>query len=65
VVLAVVEKKFVVVALVVVALRAVKFWRVVEELARKLVAVTWPVEVTLPPLAVVKKRLVEEAVVEN
>ena len=50
---AVVEKRLVVVAFEVVALRAVKFWRVVDPLARRLRAVRRPVRVSLPPLAVV------------
>ena len=51
VVLAVVAKKLVVVAEVEVELRAVKFWRVVEPLAKMLAKVPRPVEVRLPPLA--------------
>src|SRR6185436_7449157 len=55
--------KLVVVALVPVALTKVKFWRVEEAFALKLVAVIRPEEVRSPPLAVVKKLLVLEAVV--
>jgi len=55
--------RVVVVALVVVALIPVKFWRVEEAFARKLVAVTRPVEVMLPPLKIEAKRLVLLAVV--
>ena len=43
--------------------RAVKFWRVEEALVKRLVKVPRPEEVKLPPEPVVKKRLVEEAVV--
>jgi hypothetical protein len=53
------------VALVVVELRAVKFCKVLDELTRRLANVPRPVEVKLPPLAVVKKRLVVDAVVEK
>ena len=42
-----------------------KFWRVVEPLAKMLANVPRPVEVRLPPLPVVKKRLVVLAVVEK
>ena len=62
---AVVAKKLVVVALVPVALTKVKFWRVDEALARILAKVPVPDEVRFPPLPVVKKRFVEEAVVEK
>ncbi len=55
--------KVVEVELVVVELRPVKFWRVEEPLARKLLAVMRAVDVRLPPLPVVKNRLVDEAVV--
>jgi hypothetical protein len=50
---AVVAKRLVVVALLDVELTAVKFWRVVEPLERMLAKVPRPVEVMLPPLAVV------------
>ena len=60
-----VEKKLVVVAEVPVAFIKVKFWRVEEPVERRLAKVPRPVEVKCPPLAVVKKRLVEEAVVEK
>ena len=43
-----VEKRFVVVALVEVELRAVKFWKVEEAFANRLVKVPRPVEVMLP-----------------
>lgn len=62
---AVVEKKDVVVAEVPVALMKVRFCNVDEALARRLVKVPSPEEVTAPPIAVVKKRLVELAVVEK
>jgi hypothetical protein len=55
---AVEAKKFVVVALVPVALIKVKFWRVVEPLTRRLA------KVATPDVKEVEKRLVEEAVVE-
>ena len=67
-VLAVVLKKFVVVALVPVALTKVKFCKVEEALTRRLVKLPVPPEVILlvrvsvPPEPVVKKRLVVEAV---
>ena len=57
--------KLVVVALVPVALMKVKFCKVEEPVSKRLAKVPSPVEVKLPPLAVVKKRLVEEAVVEK
>lgn len=60
---AVVEKKFVVVALVPVALLKVKFWNVDDALARMLLNVPVPLTVNVPPVPVVKKRLVLEAVV--
>jgi hypothetical protein len=59
---AVVEKKFVVVAEVPVAFRKVKFWRVVEPVTKRLPKVPEP-RVREPKLALVLKRLVEEAVV--
>ena len=62
---AVVEKKLVVVALVPVALAKVKFCRVDEPLSKRLAKVPSPVDVKLPPFPVVKKRLVEDAVVEK
>ena len=62
---AVVEKREVVVAEVEVEFEAVKFWRVEEPFERRVPKVPSPVEVKLPPLAVVKKRLVDEAVVEK
>ena len=62
---AVVEKIEVVVALVEVELRAVKFCKVVEPLESKVEKVPRPVEVTLPALMAVAKRLVLEAVVEK
>ena len=55
----------VVVAAVVVELTAVKFWRVEEALAKRLVKVPRPEEVKLPPVPVVKNKLVVEAVVEK
>jgi hypothetical protein len=51
------------VALVVVELRAVKFWRVDEPLTLRFANVPRPVDVKSPPLPVVKKRLVVDAVV--
>lgn len=42
-----------------------KFWKVEEALARMLANVPRPLDVKLPPVPVVKKRLVEEAVVEK
>ncbi len=60
---AVVAAKLVEVALVEVEFKAVKFCKVLEPLTRRLAKVPRPVEVRLPPLAVLKKRLVEEAVV--
>jgi hypothetical protein len=60
---AVVLKKLVEVAFDEVELRAVKFCRVDDELARMLRKVPNPVEVKLPPEPVVKKRLVDDAVV--
>ena len=54
-----------VVAVVPVAFTKVKFWRVEEPLASRVPKVPRPVEVRLPPLAELKKRLVEEAVVEK
>ena len=63
VLLAVVLKKFVVVALVPVAFAKVKFCKVLEALRSRLAKVPKPVEVKLPPEPVVKKRLVELAVV--
>jgi len=62
---AVVEKKLVVVALVPVALRKVKFCRVDEPFDKRLAKVPSPVDVKLPPFPVLKKMLVEEAVVEK
>jgi len=62
---AVVLKKLVVVADVPVALVKVKFWRVVEPTERIFEDVNSPESVVFPPLAVVKNRLVDEAVVEN
>jgi hypothetical protein len=53
----------VVVAALEVEFRAVKFWRVDDEFALKLEKVPRPEEVICPPIAVEKKRLVEEAVV--
>ncbi len=53
VVLAVVANKLVVVALDGVQLTAVKFWKVLDELARMFWKVPRPLEVRLPPLAVV------------
>ena len=58
-------KKLVVVADEPVALTKVKFCRVEDALARKLLAVIVAVEVRLPPLPVVKNRFVVEAVVEK
>ena len=58
-----VTARFVVVAWVVVPFTAVKFWRVVDELARRLAKVPRPDEVKLPPVPVVKKRFVVLAVV--
>ena len=58
-------KRLVVVAEVPVAFINVKFWRVVDELASMFVKVPRAFEVMLPPLAVVKKRFVEDAVVEK
>jgi hypothetical protein len=40
----------------------VKFWRVVEPVTRMFEKVPRPLEVKLPPILVVKYRLVEEAV---
>ena len=60
-----VAKKLVVVALLEVELRAVKFCKVEEPLERKVEKVPKPVEVTLPPLKAVAKRFVDEAVVEK
>ena len=51
------------VALVPVALTKVKFWKVEEAFARRLVKVPRPDEVRFPPEAVVKKKLVVEALV--
>jgi hypothetical protein len=48
-----------------VALTKVRFWSVVEALAKKFVAVTAPVEVRFPILPVVEKKLVDDAVVAN
>ena len=59
----VVVKKAVEVALVLVEFCAVKFWSVVEPRVRILANVPRPLEVIAPPLALVKKRLVELAVV--
>ena len=42
---------------------AVNLWRVLEELARRLAKVPRPLDVKFPPVPVVKKRLVVEAVV--
>ena len=53
--------RLVVVAAVPVALLKVKFWRVEEELARRVEAVT-AAAVTLPVVREVEKRLVDEAV---
>jgi hypothetical protein len=55
----------VVVALVVVLLSPVKFCNVVDPRVRMLAKVPRPELVKLPPLACVKKRLVEDAVVEK
>ena len=63
--LAVVEKKFVVVAFVEVELRKVRFWNVEEAVASRLPKVPRPEEVKFPPLPIVKKRLVDDAVVEK
>ena len=60
---AVVAKSDVVVAFVVVEFSPVKFCRVDDALTRRLVAVTKPEEVRLPPVPTVKKRFVVEAVV--
>jgi hypothetical protein len=57
--------RFVVVACEEVEFRAVKFCRVDEELTTRLVNVPVPFDVMLPPLAVVKKKLVVEAIVEK
>ena len=46
---ALVEKKLVVVAEVPVALTKVKFWRVVEDVTRRLVVVAWPAIVNPEP----------------
>ena len=46
-------------------MRAVKFCKVEEPVARMLAKVPRPVEVMFPPLAEVKKRLVVDAVVEK
>ena len=54
-----------VVAAVPVAFTKVKFWRVDEALAKRLVKVPRPEEVKLPPVPVVKNKLVVEAVVEK
>ena len=60
---AVVEKKLVVVALVPVAFMKVRFWSVEEPFESRVPKVPRPLEVKLPPLPVVKNRLVELAVV--
>lgn len=60
---AVVEKKDVVVALVPVAVAKVKFWRVEEALAIILLNVPVPETMNVPPVPVVKKRFVDDAVV--
>ncbi len=60
---AVVEKKFVVVALVPVAFTKVKFWRVDEPVTRRFDAVKRPVDEMEPKVPVVAKRLVEVAFV--
>jgi hypothetical protein len=60
---AVVEKRVVEVALVEVEFNAVKFWRVVEALTRRLEVVTVPEEVRLPAFKAVAERLVDEALV--
>ena len=52
-----------VVAFVEVLLSAVKFWKVLEPLARILRAESVPARVSLPPLLVVKKKLEVEALV--
>ena len=57
--------KEVVVDFEVVEFRAVKFWNVEEAVVRRLVNVPKPVDVRFPPLAPVKKKFVEEAVVEK
>ena len=63
VVLALVLKKLVVVALVEVLLRAVKFWRVLDPVTRRLGAVMSPVVVRVAVLRVVNAPKVENSVV--
>ena len=65
VVLAIVAKSVVEVALVVVEFNPVKFCKVVEPKTSRLANVPRPLDVRLPPMPVVKKRLVVDAVVEN
>ena len=60
---AVVEKSEVEVLFVVVLFTPVKFWRVVEPVTRRLLAVKRPVDVIEPKVAAVAKRLVEVAFV--
>ena len=57
--------KDVVVDFEVVEFRAVKFWNVEEAVVRRFANVPKPVDVRFPPLAPVKKKFVEEAVVEK
>ena len=61
----VVAKKLVVVAFVLVLFCAVKFWRVDDPRVRMFANVPTPVEVIDPPLALVKKRDVLDAVFER
>ena len=61
VVLAVVAKKLVVVAALEVELRAVKFWRVVEPVARMFARVARPEELMMFAKRLVEKKLVEVA----
>ena len=65
VVLAVVLKKLVEVALVEVPLIKVRFWKVEEETLKRLEKVPRPTEVKVPPVAVLKKRLVVLALPET
>ena len=60
-----VAKKLVEVELVVVLLSPVKFWKVDDAVARRLVVVRVPVRVRFPPVPIVKNEFVEDAVVEK
>jgi hypothetical protein len=60
---AVVAKKLVVVAFVLVEFSAVKFWRVLEPVTRRLARVPRPLKNVVPKVANVEKRLVLDAVV--